>query len=158
MTFEPKRICCLLDGDHLSGAPLDVAVSLALRYGAELALLHLGQAAHLLSGEDLAACGLSRGEAAAIGAAASERLFTEARSIADRAGVRVGGNGLRECLSDQEVLDFLRVEAIDLLVLGGGDPHEPLGTLFRTHAERLVHKALCPALMVRQPARASLSA
>lgn len=155
MTFEPKRICCLLDGDHLGRASLDAAVSLAIRYGAELALLHLGRAAHLLSGEDLAAYGLSRGEAVAIGAATSERLFAESRSVADRAGVRIVGSRLRECQSDREVLDFLREEAIDLLVLGGGDCHQPLGALFRTHAERLAHKAPCAALMVRPPAGTS---
>ena len=149
-SFEPKRICCVLEGGHAWDVPLDAAISLALRYGAVLVFLHLDQAAHLLSGEDLAAGGLSRGEMAARVVATSERLFAETRSVADRAGVEVLGRSLRQCQSDQDALGFLREEAIDLLVLDGGASNEPLGAVFRTHAERLAHRAPCPALLVRR--------
>lgn len=120
-----QRICCPVDYSERSRAALRVAVDLARRFGAELTLLHVEEAAHA---DDAAKLEEWKGEA----------LRAGARAVT----VVVGGD------PQTVIAQYANDHGVDALVMGThgrtGRAHALVGSV----AETTVRRARCPVMVV----------
>jgi universal stress protein A len=125
--MEWKKVCCPVDFSEPSRAALRVAADMCQRFGAELTLLHVADAA------ELPGCDLKLRE---WGSAA------EKSGISLRTAHAVGDPQLA-------IVDFARQGGFQLIVMGThgrtGRDHAFAGSV----AESVVRRAACPVLTVR---------
>jgi nucleotide-binding universal stress UspA family protein len=133
----PRKILCALDGSEKSLALAQWAADFSRQAGASLQLLHVVRTiSDWLSLESEQAL--------------QEDLRTEARNRI-QASLKSGGLDLPLRVAVGEIVTTVteeaRQEGADLIVLGRGAIHEPLGRL-RTHAHGIIQRSPCPVLSV----------
>ncbi len=140
-----KKICCAIDFSAPSRIAMEKAADLARRLDGELTLLHVNEAA-LATPEET---GLSPDELAAHAAKEMEPKMATWHRLAEEAMRRPVRAVVLAGTAADEILQFLRVGAYDLLVMGThgrvGLAHFVIGSV----AEEVERHAPCPVLVVR---------
>ncbi len=137
-----NRLLVPVDFSHDARYAAEYAQAIAQRFGAEIVLLHVSAALAFVPGSLLE-----------VRETAADRQALEALADALRAaGVRVRTR-LRPGVPADEIVRAAADEGADLIVMGTtgrtGLAHVLLGSV----AERVVRRATCPVLTVRDPGR-----
>lgn len=149
MAFE--KICCAVDFSESSRAALEEAATLASRVGAELTIVHVHGDLPVLAA-DLLLAPSERLEHAA--AELREHLEFLRREAEERTGRPVKCAILGGHPAD-ELVRYARKHAVDLLVLGAHGHSGARRLVLGSVADRVLHHAPCPVLVVRPRGRES---
>jgi len=143
-----KRICCPVDFSDASRAALEVAADLAKRTAAQLTVLHAYPIPGYTFPDGSVVASPVMMQEVAEGA---ERHLEAWRKDAE--GLGAAGVKAETVVGEpaREIVEFARVNGVDLLVLGThgrtGLEHALLGSV----VERVLRKAPCAVLSVRPP-------
>jgi nucleotide-binding universal stress UspA family protein len=140
-----KRICCAVDFEAPSRVAMERAAELAMRFEAELTLVHVLVQPPPAASDVLVS---SRGVTAAENEQNEEKLPLW-RADAERRAGRAVHSRLLSGDPAAEIVRHAREERFDLVVVGThgrtGIPHLVLGSV----AERVARQCACPVLVVR---------
>jgi nucleotide-binding universal stress UspA family protein len=145
LNAEWKKICCAIDFSDASRAAMEVAGSLARRFGAELVLLH----AYPIPGYTFPDGSIVASPKMMQDLAdQAERHLQEWRADAERFGAARVTTAKAIGEPAAEIVAFGKEQGVDLLVVGThgrtGLEHALMGSI----AERVVRRAGCPVLTV----------
>jgi nucleotide-binding universal stress UspA family protein len=148
---EMKRIMAALDLSSYSESTFAHALTLARAFKAELILLNVINTRGLQQLSRFEAMGYDISEDKYITLVKEERRETFQKEYLSRVGDVPARLVFRAGNPWEEILDAIKKEKADLLVMGtkghGGVAHILLGTV----AERVFHRATCPVVSVRGP-------
>ncbi|MDP9474330.1 MAG: universal stress protein [Actinomycetota bacterium] len=155
MIEYPKKILLATDGGADSAHAAEVAVALASKEGAQLHLVHVGQAPSQASGVTVEG-GALPGEPEGYAELLARKLLEKQVEGVRKAGGDVSGSHLRIGQPAAEVVSLGEEIGADLLVVGSGRPRAMRravsGTMRRAALGRVsdyvVRSARCPVLVV----------
>ncbi len=156
MIEYPTKVLLATDGSEDSARAVEVAVALSGKTGAELYVVHVGQAPSPSTGTTVHSPSLPTEPYESVVKRARKLLEGEVER-AQRAGGNVTGSHLRIGTPASEVVGLSEELGADLLVVGGGRPRAVrragAATMRRATLGRvsdyIVRSAHCPVLVVR---------
>ena len=150
--FAPKRILVPTDYSEYSDAALKYAIDVAGPGGAKIYLLHvigLIQTCAVDYCFDQPTIDALEKASASMAEDMMKRqleLFPEAKSVDITTDIRKG-------VPYQEILNEQKAKDIDLIVMSSHGKTGLLGHLMGSVAEKVMKKASCPVLLIRQPVK-----
>jgi nucleotide-binding universal stress UspA family protein len=135
-----ERILVAVDGSPESGKTIGIAVDLAQRYGSAVTVLHVREHERY-EGDDV-----DLGPPIP-----AEQLVREVAERFREAGVEVRGEVRRVGYghTPQQIVDVAKESGAELIVLGSRGMTELKSLLLGGVANKVVHHATCPVLLVR---------
>ena len=79
----------------------------------------------------------------------SEKTLEEAKKIFDKVGIPTETRLVEDVKPEEYILDKIKEENFDLVVLGGKGHHSKIGTMLGTVSTHVVNNAECDVLIVR---------
>jgi nucleotide-binding universal stress UspA family protein len=150
--FRARKICCPVDFSETSKAALEMAVDLARQFDAQLTVLHVIEDANPLLPEgrvfvtsDFFQPVLDK----------ANRSLQEWLQLAQSRGkIKIDGQVITG-VPFAEILQFVEQGKFDLIVMGTEGRTGLTHLVFGSVAERVLRMAVCPVLVVPNPARVS---
>ncbi len=151
--FAPKRILVPTDFSEYSDAALKYAIDVAKQSGAAIYLLHVVAVVQACAVDycfDQATLGELERKASAAAEDMMKRqleLFPDASSVSITTDVRPG-------IPYEEILNEQQARNADLIIMSSHGRTGILSHLLGSVAEKVMKKAACPVLLIRQPIHA----
>lgn len=161
MIEYPTKILLATDGSEDSARAIEVAVALSEKTGAELHVVHVGQAPSPSTGTTAHGMSLPGAPYEAVVKSARQLLEGEVER-AQQAGGDVAGSHLRIGTPAYEVVGLSEELGADLVVVGSGRPRSVRRAgasamrraVMGRASDHIVRSAPCPVLVVRETAHA----
>lgn len=137
-----KRILAAFDGSKHSAAALRYAIGMAASFGADVHVVHAyPQTSDMLGYSDFERL-VSRRKAA------GEEVLEAARDLIGDSPVKVTED-LLEGPEAEAILSVVRIQKIDLIVMGTRGLGTIEGMVFGSVSRKIAHQARCPIMLVR---------
>ncbi len=150
--FRARKICCPVDFSETSKAALEMAADLASQFDAGLTVLHVVEDTHPLLPEGRV---FVTPEFFQPVLDQANRSLQEWLQLAESRGkIRVDGRVVTG-VPFAAILQFVEQGKFDLIVMGTEGRTGLTHLVFGSVAERVLRMALCPVLVVPNPARVS---